>query len=81
MASGRPVIVSKGIGDLDQMFANTKAGIFIDHEDTLQTIAEQIMALVNNKDTPERCRELAMSHFNMEDSIDKYIEIYGRMQN
>jgi len=80
LASGRPVIVSRGIGDLDQMFANTNAGISIDHKDALQTIAEQIMALVNDKDTPERCRELAMSHFNMDKSIDKYIEIYGRMQ-
>lgn len=80
LASGRPVIVSKGIGDLDQMFADTNAGISIDHNDALQTIGDQIMALLNDKDTPERCRELAMSHFDMEKSVDKYIEIYRRMQ-
>lgn len=79
LASGRPVIVSKGIGDLDQLLPSTHTGVIIDESDTLQNVAQQICDLVNDSKTPERCRELAIQHFDMETSIDRYIEIYDRM--
>ena len=79
LASGRPVIVSNGIGDLDHMLTGTRTGVVIDHNDSLQTVAEQISVLINDQDTPERCRELAMQHFDMKKSVDKYLGIYDRM--
>ena len=79
MASGRPVVVSNGIGDLDQMLTSTKTGVVIDHSDSLQTIASQIKGLISDPKTPDRCRELAMQHFDMEKSVDRYLEIYDRM--
>jgi glycosyltransferase involved in cell wall biosynthesis len=79
LASGRPVIVSKGIGDLDQMLLSTHTGVIIEESDSLQNAAQQICNLVNDSKTPERCRELAIQHFDMETSIDRYIEIYDRM--
>lgn len=81
LASGRPVIVSKGIGDLDLMLSSTRTGIVIDQSDTLQTIAEQVNLLISDPDTPERCRELAMQHFDMKKSVDRYLDIYDRMQH
>ena len=81
MASGRPVIVSNGIGDLDQMLTGTRTGVVINHSDSLQTTASQIGTLINDPNTPERCRELAMQHFDMEKSVDRYLEIYDRMQH
>ena len=81
LASGRPVIVSNGIGDLDYMLISTRTGIVINHNDSLQTTAFQIRTLISDPKTPERCRELAMQHFDMEKSVDRYIEIYDRMQH
>jgi len=81
LASGRPVIVSKGIGDLDHILRSTNTGLVIDQYDALQTLSDQIITLINDEGTPERCRELAMLHFDMEKSVDKYLEIYERMQN
>ena len=81
LASGRPVIVSNGIGDLDQMLTGTRTGVVINHSDSLQTTASQIGTLINDPNTPERCRELAMQHFDMEKSVDRYLEIYDRMQH
>jgi len=81
LASGRPVIVSKGIGDMDQLIRSTRTGLVIDQYDSLDTIADQVLALINDKGTPERCRELAMLHFDMEKSVDKYLNIYERMRN
>ena len=79
LASGRPVIVSRGIGDLDQLLPSTHTGVVIDHQDSLQTVAQQIGQLIKDPKTPDRCRELAMQHFDIEKSIDRYLEIYDRM--
>ena len=81
LASGRPVIVSKGIGDLDQLLSSTKTGLIIDQFDSLETIADQVQAFIDDEGTPERCRELAMLHFDMEKSVDKYLKIYERMRS
>ena len=80
LASGRPVIVSNGIGDLDLMLESTQTGVVLDHNDSLHTVAEQIIALLDDLGTPARCRGLAMHHFDMEKSVDRYLEIYDRMQ-
>ena len=79
LASGRPVIVSSGIGDLDQMLSSTKTGLIIDHRDSLKEVGQQIDELIRDPKTPDRCRELAMEHFDMEKSIDRYLDIYERM--
>ena len=79
LASGRPVIVSEGIGDLDQMLPSTQTGVVIGHSDSLQTVAHQIGQLINDPKTPDRCRELAIQHFDTEKSVNRYLEIYERM--
>ncbi len=81
LASGRPVVVSNGIGDLDQMLTSTKTGVVVNQSDTLETISSQIRCLIDDPMTPDRCRALAMQHFDMEKSVDRYIEIYDRMQH
>jgi hypothetical protein len=80
LASGRPVIVSKGIGDLDQMLSSTDTGVVIDHDDSLECVAQLIEKLISDPKTPGRCRELAMKYFDMEKSVDRYLEIYERMK-
>ena len=81
LASGRPVIVSKGIGDLDDMVESTRTGVVLDHADTLETIAEQVLHLISDRETPDRCHALAMQNFDMEKAIDKYLKVYARMKH
>lgn len=78
-ASGRPVIVSEGIGDLDQMISNTQTGVIVENNSTLQGVTCEIIKLVNDANTPARCRELALKYFDMGNSIHRYSEIYNRM--
>jgi glycosyltransferase involved in cell wall biosynthesis len=80
LASGRPVIVSSGIGDLDQMLLSTKTGVVIDHHDSLMDLGQQLNEIISDPKTPDRCRELAMAHFDIEKSIDRYLDIYERMR-
>jgi glycosyltransferase involved in cell wall biosynthesis len=79
LASGRPVIVSNGIGDLDQMLVSTLTGVIVEEDSSLEVLAKQVTDLINDPMTPERCRELAMKHFDMETSIDRYLDVYERM--
>ncbi len=79
LASGRPMIVSNGIGDLDQMLVSTLTGVIVDEDSSLDDLAKQVTDLINDPMTPERCRELAMKHFDMETSIDRYLDVYERM--
>jgi hypothetical protein len=81
LASGRPVIVSSGIGDLDQMLSSTGTGVIIHQRDSLTEIGQRIDEIISDPKTPGRCRELAMEHFDMEKSIDRYLDIYERMHH
>lgn len=79
LASGRPVIVSSGIGDLDQMLSTTKTGVIIHHRDSLKEAGQKIDEIISDPKTPARCRELAMEHFDMDKAVERYLDMYERM--
>jgi glycosyltransferase involved in cell wall biosynthesis len=79
LASGRPVIVSKGLGDMDTLFKDSKAGIVVSREASLDGLAAQIETLIDDPEIQDRCRNLAMEHFDMEKAITIYSNVYMRM--
>lgn len=79
LASGRPVIVSKNIGDLDTLISNYHAGVVIQNGQDLSSVAPQLVNLLSDSTTPDRCRSLAMEHFDMDKAVTIYSEIYGEM--
>lgn len=79
LASGRPVIVSKGIGDMELLLKSSKAGITIGHGDSLINLGEEISTLISDPGVEERCRALAIEHFDMEKAIITYSRIYSQM--
>ena len=79
LASGRPVIVSRGVGDMEALLRDSNAGITIGHNESLSHIGEQISSLVLDPDIKERCRALAMEHFDMSMAIVSYSRIYSQM--
>ena len=79
LAAGRPMLISKGIGDLEQMLGSVRAGIILGHNDDLDGVAEELMDLIFDKDTPARCRELSMREFNMTSAVRKYISVYKKL--
>ena len=73
------MIVSKGIGDMDTLFRDSRAGLVISKDSPLVGIAAQIQTLVADPDVQDRCRNLAMDHFDMEKAISTYSNVYARM--
>lgn len=77
LAVGRPVVVSQGVGDLDELLLSTRTGVVIG-EDTSLAIHE-LLQLLGDPKTPERCRALAEKHFSMGKAIESYNKIFMRL--
>lgn len=80
LASGRPVIVNAGLGDMDELIAAYDCGVVLRDrsEDGLEEAAEEIGRLMDDGGTPGRCRKLAESHFDVERGVDQLLELYGQ---
>ena len=78
LASGRPVVVNQGLGDLNQLLTDYDCGVILP-DDTSESIgagADSVERLVFDPDTPARCRKLAQDKFRLETGIDQLVEIY-----
>ena len=82
LASGRPIVVSKGIGDMDCFLKEFKAGVIIDTEnDSLLAKARELLDLLTDPETPKQCRALAEKYFNIESGMSTYIKTYNQILN
>ena len=82
LASGRPIVVNKGLGDMDQFIEEFDAGVILDGASTnLVESATKLAVLLEDSDTPHRCRALAEKYFNMDIGADKYLNLYSKILN
>ena len=78
LASGRPVVVNAGLGDLEGLLATHDCGVVIDgdSDDALERAADDVERLCADVDTPTRCRALAEAHFDLGTAVTTLIEVY-----
>lgn len=78
LASGRPVVVSAGLGDMDTLLADRRCGVVVGQPSDLELdrAAQALEALVVDPSTPTRCRALAQSHFDIDTGIKDLMELY-----
>jgi glycosyltransferase involved in cell wall biosynthesis len=74
LAVGRPVVVSKGIGDLESLLLTTGTGVVVEGDGRKAVL--EILSLVSDPHTAVRCRKLAEEHFSMEKAITTYESIF-----
>jgi glycosyltransferase involved in cell wall biosynthesis len=80
LACGRPVVVNKGLGDMDRFIQEFNAGVVIDGEqDNLEEGASGLASLLSDPETPSRCRALAEKYFSMQNGAKKYLDLYTKM--
>jgi glycosyltransferase involved in cell wall biosynthesis len=80
LATGRPVVVNKGLGDMDELLLNSGAGVVLDGSTSnLIESVDRLIDLVENPETPMKCRELAESHFDLKVGIAKYNKLYNSL--
>ncbi len=80
LACGRPMVVNKGLGDMDQFIEEFDAGVILDGSPSnLVDSATKLASLILDPETPFRCRALAEKYFSMEKGAIKYLDLYSQM--
>jgi glycosyltransferase involved in cell wall biosynthesis len=79
LAAGRPIVASRGVGDLDSLIVDHDVGVLCDPHDSesLQAAVEDLRALLADHDTPARCRRLAESTFGIEAAGTTFLAVYA----
>jgi len=78
LASGRPVVVNAGLGDCDVLLPDAGAGIILRGTDdaSVERAASELIELLDDPETPRRCRQLAERHFSLEQAVTTLLEVY-----
>jgi glycosyltransferase involved in cell wall biosynthesis len=80
LASGKPIVVNAGLGDLDDYLKEFNAGVILDGTQAdLKIKAHRLIDLLEDPETPSRCRTLAEKYFDMDKGAIKYIDLYAKM--
>lgn len=79
LAVGRPVIISKGMGDLDQLIELHNVGIMVDSSMGMHKLVQLVEALMGDPETPNRCRALAATYFDMDSAVNSYLSTYSAL--
>lgn len=80
LATGRPVIVNQGLGDMDDFLPRHRCGAVLrgDSDEEIDLVVDQILDLLADGETPDRCRALADEHFDVEHGVNELMAVYRR---
>ncbi len=76
LAAGRPVVVNAGLVDAAEMVRRTGAGVVHDPPGDPRRTVDALLDVLDDPATGERCRTLALDHFNLETGVARLAEIY-----
>jgi glycosyltransferase involved in cell wall biosynthesis len=80
-ACGLPVVMSAGVGDVDEVIRARRVGLVIE-ETTPQALAEtakELLELLQDPGLPARCREAARTHYSLEAGIGTQLALYEKI--
>lgn len=80
LATGRPIVVNPGLGDAGTMLPGRGCGVALSSSNTsaVRRAVDEIESLLEDPETPLRCRELAMEHFDLDRGVDSLLQVYRR---
>jgi len=80
LAAGRPVVVNPGLGDAGRLLIARRCGVALagTAPAAVALAADEVETLVEDPNTAQRCRQLALDHFDLDRGVDRLIDIYRR---
>ena len=83
LGCGIPVIVSEGVGDIDEIINKYKVGIIIkgSSKENFDQAYIELTELLKDPNLSKRCRETAEKLFSIEVGINLYRKIYESILN
>jgi len=81
LAAGMPVVVTRGVGDLEAIVEARGVGVVLqgDDEESITAAAARVRALAGDPDLPGRCVRLARERFDLETGTARYSDLYRRL--
>jgi glycosyltransferase involved in cell wall biosynthesis len=81
LASGMPVLVTTGVGDLAAIVEDRCVGAVLSGEDdeAFSAVAAQLQELVSDATAPDRCRDTARELFDVDTGAARYGALYARL--
>jgi glycosyltransferase involved in cell wall biosynthesis len=78
LATGRPVVVSPKLGDMDTILERYHCGVVVDdfEEEALGRAAYALLELLSDDDVQERCLQAAEENFSLTDAIVRLQRTY-----
>ncbi len=80
LSCGRPIVVNAGLGDLGAFVQEFNAGVVLDgSQSNLLEKVHELLEILDDPETPYRCRALAEKYFDLDKGVEKYLSLYSRM--
>ncbi len=80
LSAGLPVLISKGIGDTEEIIKKYNVGVVVKNE-LYEEGLKAMVELLEQEDIQKRCRAVAEKEFNIDSSFKKYKRIYEKIVN
>jgi len=79
LSSGRPIFVNSNQGDFKRFFDSYEIGVVTDGDDhkSVTRYVDEMISLLSDKQTADKCRKLAEANFSLDDGVTKLLEIYS----
>ena len=81
LATGRPVIVNQGIGDLDSMLREFNCGVVLNSQTEISSAIMELKYLLGDSDIMNRCRKAAEKYFDMKNATAEYMKAYEMIKS
>lgn len=81
LASGLPVVANRGIGDVDGYLEGGGVGVLIDElsGSGYRRAATALATLLEDPETPARCRRFAEERFSLGSAVSEYRDLYAEL--
>jgi glycosyltransferase involved in cell wall biosynthesis len=81
LAAGMPVLVTAGVGGLDELVTRHRVGVVLRGDDrpAIARAVRELEALKGDPTVSERCRELARAQFDVNAGAARYEALYGQL--
>ena len=83
LGSGKPCLSNAGVGDMTEVLESGGVGVAIKSfdQDSILDALNNLLAMVANPRTSDKCVEVAENHFSLDNGVRKYSEIYDTLSH
>ena len=80
-ASGIPVATTPGIGDTEKVIRLERVGVIVDAdtEESRRVAALELLTLLADPSTAQRCRKAAERHYSLEVATERQLQLYRQL--